>query len=120
MKTFREYLREPENKEINEGKINTFKMGKYEDRESIKDIPSKIKGKITIDLDILIKNATKYIYENGMYNKIEMEYDRKSIEEQIKSQIDKILSKELKIKNSEIDSGGSFALIGFISEAKFL
>ena len=120
MKTFREYLRESENKEINEANINTFKMGKYEDRESIKDIPSKIKGKITIDLDILIKNATKYIYENGIYNQIEMEYDRKSIEDQIKSQIHKLLSKELKIKNSEIDSGGSSALIGFVDLVKFL
>lgn len=121
MKSFREYLAEAKiEKEVNEANINTFKMGKYEDRESIKDIPSKIKGKITIDLDILIKNATKYIYENGTYNGIEMEYDRKSIEEQIKLQIDKLLSKELKIKNSELDSGGSSALIGFINSAKFL
>lgn len=123
MKTFREYLTEAKVEkeiEINEANINTFKMGDMIDREPIKDVPSKIKGKITIDMDILIKNATKYIYEKGTYNSIEMEYNRKSIEEQIKSQIDKLLSKELKIKNSELDTGGSSALIGFISSAKFL
>ena len=30
MQTLRDYLRESENKEINEANINTFKMGKYD------------------------------------------------------------------------------------------
>lgn len=117
IKKLKKYLNESN---LNEAKINTFKMGDWKDRKSIENIPSKIKGKITIDIDAKLKNAHKNIYENGEVNQIEIEYDRKSLEKQIKEQIDKLLAKELKVKSDELDSGGSSDLIGFINQVNYL
>lgn len=116
MKSFREWMNESN---LNEAKINTFKMGDWKDRKSIENSPSKIKGKISIDIDAKI-NAHKNIYENGEVNRIEIEYDRKSLEKQIKESIDKLLAKELKVKPDDLDSGGSSALIGFINQVEYL
>ena len=95
-------------------------MGDWKSRKSIENSPSKIKGKISIDIDAKLVNARKNIYEKGEVNEIEIEYDRKSIEKQIKEQIDKLLAKELKVKADDLDSGGSTALIGFINQVSYL
>ena len=118
MKSFREWLRESN---LNEAELNEAKkMGKWEGRNPIENSPSKIKGKISIDIDAKLINAYRNIYENGEVNQIEIEYDRKSIEKQIKESIDKLLAKELKVKPDDLDSGGSTALIGFINLVSYL
>ena len=117
MKSFKEWLRESN---LNEAELNEAKkMGKWEGRKPIENSPSKIKGKISIDIDAKLINAYRNIYENGEVNQIEIEYDRKSIEKQIKESIDKLLAKELKVKPDDLDSGGSTALIGFINLVEY-
>ena len=117
MKSFREYLNE---KKLSEAKINTFKMGDWKGRKSIENSPSKIKGKISIDIDAKLVNARKNIYEKGEVNEIEIEYDRKSLESQIKEQVDKLLAKELKVNPDDLDTGGGSASIGFINQVSYL
>ena len=117
MKSFREWMNESN---LNEAKINTLKMGDWKGRKPIENIPSKIKGKISIDIDAKLTNVRKNIFEKGEVNQIEIEYDRESLEKQIKEAIDKLLAKELKLKPDDLDSSGGSALIGFISQVEYL
>jgi len=98
-----------EDNEITEA-FNTWKMGKFVDNQKLKE--EKLKGKITLDIDALMK-FNKITYEDGEVIDIQLNYDTQDLQNQITNQIMKLIGK--KSKDLNIQKRGSWTNVGFIN-----